>query len=180
MKIQKKSFLKRVNVSSVQDALRNSLVASLQRNPTYNDRVQHYDRERLRRAVREKLQKLESSYSLPVSDEEHTKNIVEISDFLSTEFGHLLIGGRFRIGTSQKALNLFAKFLWCLKDNWPIPPHCPLDGRILKLVSIYKPWTKLDSIQVYTRWINRIRNHASIMDFSSIAEWELNAWNRLG
>lgn len=179
MKSQKQSFLKRVNVSSVQDALRNSLVASFQRNRTYKVGVQHYDREPLRRAVRKKLQNMESLYSHPVSDESHIKNIVEISDSLSTEFGYLLVGGRFRIGTSQKALNLFAKFLWCLNDNWPIPPHCPLDGRILKRISIYEPWTKLDSSKVYKEWINRLRDHARIMDFASIAEWELKAWNKL-
>jgi len=180
MKSQKKSFLKRVNVSSVQDALRNSLVASLQRNRTYKDGVQNFDREPLRRAIQRKLQIMESLYSNPVSDESHINNIVEISKSLSTEFGYLLVGGRFRIGTSQKALNLFAKFLWCLNDNWPTPPHCPLDGKILKQVSIYEPWTKLDSRKKYQAWINRLRKHAHNMNFTSIAEWELSAWNKLG
>ena len=180
MKSQRLSFLKRVNVSSIDDALRNSLVASFRHNPTYKVDVQHSDRESLHRALRKKLQGMESLYSYPVSDESHIKNIVEISDSLTTEFGYLLVGSRFRIGTAQKALNLFAKFLWCLNDNWPTPPHCPLDRRILQLVSIYESWTKLDSIKVYKEWINRLRNHARIMNFVSIAEWELNAWNKLG
>ena len=179
MKSQKQSFLKRVKVSSVQDALRNSLVASLQRNRTYKDGFQNFDREPLRRALQSKLRNMESLYSNPVSDESHINNIVEISNSLSKEFGSMLVEGRFRIGTSQKALNLFAKFLWCLNDNWPRPPHCPLDGKILKHVSIYEPWTKLDSAKLYQEWINRIRKYAYSMNFTSIAEWELNAWNKI-
>ena len=179
MKSQRQSFLRLVNVSSVEDALRNSLVASFQRNPTYKSNVQHSDREELRGALRKKLLSMQSLYSYPVSDELHIRNIVEISDSLTTEFGYVLEGGRFRIGTAQKALNLFAKFLWCLNDNWPTPPHCPLDRRILQLASIYGSWTKLDCIKVYKKWINRLRNHAHIMNFASIAEWELNAWNKL-
>jgi hypothetical protein len=180
MKSQKQFFLKRVNVSTAQDALRNSLVASLQRNRTYKDEVQNTDREPLRRAIQKKLQKIEPIYSNTISDESHIQNIVEISNSLSTEFGYLLVGGRFRIGTSQKALNLFAKFLWCLNDNWPAPPHCPLDGTILKQVSIYGSWTKLDSSKIYREWIDRIRKHAHSMKFKSIAEWELNMWNKNG
>jgi len=180
MRQQKEYFLKRVRVESIQDALRNSLVAAFQRNPTYKVGVKFSDREPLRRAVRDKLRQMGSQYSHPVSNELHIKNMAEIADSLSQEFGYLLKDNRFRIGTAQKALNLFAKFLWCLSDDWPTPPHCPLDGRILKTVSIYESWTKLDSAKVYQEWINKLRNHAILNNFVSIAEWELNEWNKLG
>lgn len=36
----------------------------------------------------------------------------------------------FRIGSAQKALNLYRKYLWCL-GYIPFPPHCPFDATII-------------------------------------------------
>lgn len=117
-------------------------------------------------------------YLNTISEELHLKNIVDMAESLSSEFGYLLKNNRFRIGAAQKAINLFVKFLWCLNDNFPTPPHCPIDRGILKEVSIYKSWTQLDSINTYQDWIKKIGEHARLKGFTSIAEWELDLWNR--
>lgn len=177
-KEQKKDFLNRVKVASIRDALRNSLVAAFQHNPIYKPEIQQFDRKPLRKAFRNKLQQIGSLYSQPVTEESHIDNIVDMADSLSSRFGYLLKNNRFRIGTSQKAINLFVKFLWCLNDNCPTPPHCPIDRKILDEVSIDGSWTKLDSIIAYQDWIQKIREHVRLKNYESIAEWELDVWNR--
>lgn len=177
MKNLKQLFLKQTNTLTVQDALHNSLLASLRRNRTYKNGIPHSERVLFRQAIMGKLQEMGTMYSNPVSEELHKNNIVGFSDSFSAEFGHLLVGERFRIGTSQKLLNLFIKFLWCLNDDWPTPPHCPVDNIVLKQANIYGAWTKLDSIELYQDWINRLRIHTHTLNYPSIAEWELAVWS---
>lgn len=64
-------------------------------------------------------------YKVVVSEDVHLNNIMKVSDF---EDG-CLEGGHLNYGVSQKVLNLYLKYLWCL-DLIPIPPHFPVDSRI--------------------------------------------------
>jgi hypothetical protein len=174
---EKTQFLKRIKVSSAQDALRNALVAAFQRNLTYKTGISQLARKPLQAALRNRLQEIVPLYGKPVSDEMHAKNLVEMANSLSAEFGYLLNDGRLRIGTVQKSLNLYLKILWCLSKVCPVPPHCPIDGQILRKISISDAWTKLDSVTVYNDWIGKLRDHAKFYGFKNVAEWELAAWN---
>jgi hypothetical protein len=174
---EKTKFLKHIKVSSVQDALRNALVAAFQHNRTYRTGINQLARKPLQVALRSRLQKIGPLYENLVPDEVHVKNLVEMANSLSADFGYLLIDGRLRIGTVQKSHNLYLKILWCLSDQRPAPPHCPIDGQILKKISISDAWTKLDSMTVYNEWIGKLRDHAKLQGFKTVAEWELVAWN---
>ena len=81
--------------------------------------------------------------------------------------------GRIRIGTTQKVLNLYLKYLWVL-NKIPEPPHCPFDGIIIDMMELNEPirWTKFDDIDVYNKLINKVKDEKM-----TVAEWELGKWN---
>lgn len=110
-----------------------------------------------------------------VSEIEHEANIIALADALSAGHGDILINRRFRIGTSQKALNLYLKFLWCLGKLPNVPHHCPVDRVVLSDIPLNGSWTQLDDISTYRNWVSSIRQTAGAI---SVPEWELEVWNR--
>src|SRR5579864_8014909 len=76
----------------------------------------------------------------PISDTEHCEAIRRLSESLSKEFGEILKDGELRHGNSQKAFNLYLKYLWRL-GKIALPPHCPVDGIILRAGGILASWT---------------------------------------
>lgn len=171
---KKQEFLKTVGVTCERGAIQNSIVAAFQHNKVYNGNPGLADREELRRVLRSEIRDLASGYSATIAEAKHCKNISSLADSITRQFARILLGGRFKIGTAQKAFNLYLKFLWCLGSH-PTPPHCPLDRSILKKVSVYKAWTKMDCIDTYKTWMEKIGEKASSQ---SIAEWELEKWKR--
>ncbi len=107
----------------------------------------------------------------PVSDEQHCAAISRISDSLSSKFGELLVDGRLRFGTSQKAFNLYLKYRWALGEA-AMPPHCPIDRVVLERVGMTANWTKSDSCEEYMGWIHKIRESLTV------AKWENEVWLR--
>jgi hypothetical protein len=178
--MQKRRFLQKTGVSDEQQAMRNAWIAALRtRNsthPIYAEHVSSREAEMLRAKWDQLLHDISSQYNFQVSDDVHVQNISAICDVLSHEFAPILYGQRFRIGISQKALNLYLKFLWCLDLTGVPPPHCPIDGTVLQKAGIVGAWTQLDSSEVYMRWINRLREHAAANGYSTLWEWELAVW----
>ena len=123
-------------------------------------------------------------YSNRVNDSKHMSNIEEISLKTSNQFGDILYCNRFRIGTSQKILNLYLKYLWCIGDLYK-PPHCPIDRIILDQLkkicqksdkkSFSVSWTKLDEIKDYKKIIELAKK---IVD-EDLSDWELNYWSSI-
>ncbi len=153
----------------------NAILAALQRNKTYV--ASDIDSGPFRVAFADQLIRQNDRYSSAVEDGEHCDVIKQIADNLSTEFGPILIARRLRIGTVQKALNLYVKSLWCMEPNRPIPPHCPIDRIILEKAGIDDSWTKLDSIDTYRVWMKKVRGRALQDGFDNLAEWELHSWS---
>ena len=118
-----------------------------------------------------------SIYREGVEEVDHLRTISQLANSMSSDHAEVLIGGRLRIGTAQKALNLFLKTMWCLESDFATPPHCPVDGIVLKESAIWGSWTQLDSIDTYSEWISIIQRRAKLGGFDSIAEWELAIWN---
>jgi hypothetical protein len=116
-----------------------------------------------------------------IDEEGHFAEIENISKLVSADerFVGLLYGSKFRIGISQKLLNLTLKYLWCI-DKIKEPFHCPIDSIVVNNILSAKPdvslinWTKLDSMDDYRKCVAVI---AEIAKPSSIAQWELNIWN---
>ena len=169
-------FLIGDGVRNEPDAMRESLNAALQRNKTYQDDARNAERTALRTAWAELIRQESSRYAdpSPVSDDEHCKAIRRISDAVSQRFGVHLVGGRLRFGTSQKALNLYLKYMWRMGRS-ATPPHCPVDRIVLEAANVSGSWTKNDSEGEYMRWIDRLRLLAKPL---TLSEWEYEIWLR--
>lgn len=117
------------------------------------------------------------------NEEKHIERIVNLSDHLSAKYSEILYNGRFRIGISQKLINLFSKYMWVIKKI-DCPFHCPID-RIIKFQTLkgtenktLTDWTVLDTIDGYNDYIKIIRNKSGELKLS-IAEWELDNWKKV-
>jgi hypothetical protein len=167
-------FLRKTGVLNPDQAMRNSLSAALQHNRVYQATASLGDRKVFRLAWAALIKEAVQAYSKPVTDGDHCAAIGRISDQLSTRFGPLLLGSSLRFGTSQKALNLYLKFLWRLRGGGP-PPHCPVDRKVLREVGLRGCWTKSDSRAEYMTWITAARTVAGNL---SLADWEYALWNQ--
>lgn len=170
-------FLERANVGNEEDAMRNSIRAALRRNPTYQNDISQRDRGQFREALKTRLRNYSFNYQEIVADKDHLQRITEICDQLSNQYGHILLEKRLRIGTVQKALNLYLKFLWCLELLQEEPPHCPVDRVILATAGIMGNWTQLDDIDLYMDWINQLRQVAQNQGYPTLSAWEISVWS---
>jgi hypothetical protein len=167
-------FLVVTRVNNEWSAMSNAIQSALQHNKTYRTGSDDGLRDAFRAEWAELIREESQRYTEPVSDVQHCEAIQRISDRLRARFGQLLSDGHLRYGTSQKALNLYLKFLWRLGKVAP-PPHCPVDRIILSAGGIDGVWTKCDSVEQYMAWINVLKTKARPR---SLAEWEYELWTR--
>jgi len=151
-------------------------------------------KDEFRRALRSVLDRMAEVYKVPITEEAHLQNIELLADRVSSSCGELLgestmrcCSGvasppskgnrRFRIGSAQKALNLFLKYLWCLGEVRE-PPHCPFDRRIIERLpkGVQCNWTQCNDIEHYNRWVAAAREEAK-KGSVSLAQWELCTFN---
>jgi len=113
------------------------------------------------------------------NENEHYDKIENMSKILSEKHKNILHNERFRIGVSQKLINLFLKYYWTI-DKIKTPFHCPFDNGIkLELNNNgLQDWTKLDSLDEYKKYVYLAKTHADKKNIS-IAEWELSLWNNI-
>jgi hypothetical protein len=104
----------------------------------------------------------------------HIEYIVQTAEDLSMYLGTCLHANRFRIGVSQKLINLYLKYLWTA-GHCPEPLHCPIDGRIRDTAGINYDWTTNDSIADYQGAISLLKERAGKL---SVATWELTNFRR--
>ena len=162
-----KDFLMTVFLSNTQSA-------SFQRGNVYTKGVTDEQKIPFQDDFRKRLKELANSYTEPVSDKVHCDKIENFADELSKSHPHVLANGRLRIGTAQKAVNLFLKFLWSA-DLIPEPPHCPVDRIVLEELEVEKNWTQWDNIKEYQEIIDLIRKKAGNM---SPSKWEDDLFRR--
>ena len=135
--------------------------------------------EKARRPVHETLRQLLIHLSPQyepggISDERHMENIDQIARAITLRHAAVLRGGRFRIGSAQKALNLHLKYRWCLRQI-PMPPHCPFDAYVLRAIPAWlTPWTRIESIRQYADLVAAAR---AVAGQQALAEWELSLYN---
>jgi hypothetical protein len=117
------------------------------------------------------------AYHGPIVDKDHVGNIVNLAKELSTKHADILYEGRFRIGSAQKALNLYLKYLWCVGEI-PAPPHCPFDSQIVARLPGYEHirWTRLDEIDMYEKLVKAARDLADRVG-KTLPVWELEMYN---
>ncbi|MGB6942262.1 MAG: hypothetical protein WBE37_07710 [Bryobacteraceae bacterium] len=162
-------FLKRERITTEADAAIWSVNAAVQRNRVYrSDSGREAFRAEWIRMIREQSGQYRSA-SKPISDDAHCKTMALIRDQLTAAFKPLLTDGRLTFGTSQKAFNLYLKYLWHLgklPKSAP-PPHCPVDRIILTKLGFDESWAKCDDQERYMEWINAIRLRSN-----SVHNWE--------
>lgn len=173
----KLKFLKVNRVHNEPEAMQNAFQAALRRSGTYAANAVDRDAEKIRTRWAELLRAVSDQYGTQVSDDTHVRNISHVCDILSREFARILDRRRFRIGVSQKALNVYLKYLWCLGLLKVPPPHCPIDSTVLQTVGIGDAWTQLDSAEKYMGWISTLREVTGRNEYGGLQEWELELWN---
>lgn len=114
------------------------------------------------------------SPSQRITDKQHCDAIERIAKTLSQKHGPALHGGGMRFGTSQKAFNLYLKYLWRL-GKIVEPPHCPIDEIILKAAGLFGSWTASTSRQEYMDWIRWLRMRAKRRGLT-LSGWEYDTW----
>ena len=143
-------------------------------------------RKLFRDALDARLQSMEGGYRKGnVSDRQHVANTEELSFEMSEAFHAILRDGRFRIGPTQKALNLFLKYQWARGLISP-PPHCPVDSIVLDEIRRSPgccgcpicrtaTWTAMDDVRHYEHIIAVAKRVARRKGWS-LPEWELRIW----
>jgi hypothetical protein len=144
---------------------------AFQRARVYTPEAEESAKAKVWEALRSWLGQHESRYCGDVTEEDHIRNIVSLSEALSKDHADTLVNGRFRIGVAQKALNLYLKYLWCL-GKVSRPPHCPFDAIVIGTLAGCSDinWTKLDCLEGYQRLVKAAKERAGA---ASLAEWEL-------
>lgn len=116
-------------------------------------------------------------YKNVVNEEIHIENITNLSEF-TTAFNKILTNGIMNFGVSQKLLNLYLKYQWCL-GLIEKPPHFPVD-RIIQQKLNFKPiisWTQIKKVDDYMKIINCGKDLANKQNIS-LAQLELELFNR--
>ena len=152
-----------------------TLGATVQRSRIYAEDVPEKVRNKFKKLLREELESLLPQYESEVSEEQHTSNIETLAKNISNQCSTSLSNGRFRIGSAQKALNLYLKYMWCI-GQIECPPHCPIDAIVLRNIPDCSgiKWTILDSISEYKEIIKKAKQVAST---KPLPQWELELWN---
>jgi hypothetical protein len=153
--------------------------ASFQRANVYLLEVKDKEKSKFKTETRIFIENISKLYisSAKVSDDTHIKNIEEISHF-TVKYSNILQKGKLNFGVSQKLLNLYLKYQWCLYNNF-VPPHFPVDRRIQENIG-FTPivsWTKFEDSVDYMRIIDFVRNENK--KHSSIAAFELEHFERI-
>ena len=152
-----------------------TLMATVQRGNIYRVGVSEKDRGCLRIALQKELANLLQFYQSDVLDSVHITNVESLSNKLSDSYNNILADSRFRIGSAQKALNLYLKYMWCI-GLIPRPPHCPFDSVVLSRIPGCEnmKWTQIDLVSDYNFIVERAKVVAGNV---SLAEWELQLYN---
>ena len=170
-----------------QETLTLALNGALSRNQTYCKDIKPGKKEEFRKALRDCLYSHRDEYrEEQISCKRHIDNIENLSSTLSERHGDILLGGEFRIGTAQKALNLYLKYCWA-RGIVKEPPHCPIDSIMLanveKCASSVKcnicqhvTWTKISCACEYRHFVEKAKAEADRYGLS-LACWELKLWN---
>ena len=153
-----------------------SLQGATQRAGIYKPEASEADRKEVHMHLREHLEQCLDQYKEEADDIVHCKNIERIAKSLTRRHAGLLRDNRFRIGPTQKALNLYLKYMWCIGEV-ERPPHCPIDSVVIKAAGLPETikWTQFMRIEEYMAVVNRLRQLVSPLP---LAEWELRAWVR--
>jgi len=115
------------------------------------------------------------------TEERHYKNLSALVNYGNEIAGNKILKDKYRYGIAQKLLNLYLKYLWCIKLIHT-PPHCPIDRIIINKLKLKCNWTQINDEKYYRRIIEKIKKTIKLDEEhspnESIAEWELKVYSR--
>lgn len=151
---------------------------AFQRAGIYSDNIDDKTKAEFRAAIRNKIDNIANNKykKMEVSTDSHIKTLLEVKEWIDTNYFHILTDGEIKLGVIQKLVNLYLKYQWCLGLVCK-PPHCPFDRIVISKMNLRNPpaWTKMNSIDTYKMLVNKA---AELADKKSIAEWELDVFAR--
>ncbi len=125
--------------------------------------------------LKNKLAQYAQQYKEKIIENKHNENIEKLTQEITAEYQDILHEGNFRIGITQKLLNLYLKYLWA-SDKIPTPPHCPFDSIVIRKLQLKNiNWTALKSIEEYKLIVGEAKKFTRD---KSLSEWELELWNQ--
>ena len=151
---------------------------AFQRANIYKNEVSESNRKYFRNEIKRFVENtIFQQYKNSVNEEAHIKNIQNLSDFTNA-FKEILNNGKMNFGVSQKLLNLYLKYQWCL-GLIKTPPHFPVDRIIQQKLNFnpIQPWTQICNVNDYMKIINCAKTLAKDKDIS-IAKLELELFSR--
>ncbi len=149
---------------------------AFQRANVYINGATDKERSEFRNILHDVVIKIAVEYKDTVSEDRHIDNIIQITTIKHSA----LSNDSLNFGISQKILNLYLKYLWCLGEI-ATPPHFPVDRIIqqkLKITPVIS-WTQIDSPEKYMQIIEHAheKRQAEKM-YNTIAEQELALFKR--
>lgn len=154
-----------------------SIMGAFQRASIYKESITEIEKADFKIMLKGYLDNLIEEYKKHTSEEVHLFNIESLSTF-TTNFSHILKNDKLNFGVSQKLLNLYLKYLWCL-DISPAPPHFPVDSIIQKKMKLRViPWTKMIDQTEYMKVINHAKTQLEQYNCQSLPELELKLFKR--
>jgi len=157
--------------------------AAFQRASIYKSNATESAKFAFKKELKGKVNTISKSYITgEVEEKEHIKNIQSIIAF-SEQFKGILNNGKLNFGISQKILNLYLKYLWCLDVLKFPPPHFPVDRIIQGKLKINTPfpWTQMSNEKEYGIVIERAKKILMTKEFENLKnlpELELFLFNR--
>lgn len=152
--------------------------------------VNEVERKKFRDSLHQQIKDISlSNYTKKINEDRHIDNIRNIINHTEkSKYSYLLNGGKLNFGISQKLLNLYLKYLWCV-NKIHIPPHFPVD-RIIQ-VNLNKEakelelkqraitsWTRIEDEVEYVSIINYAKSILNKTKYTSLAELELYLFSR--
>jgi len=153
--------------------------AAFQRANVYTENATALDKKSFKIMLKGFIDDCVNNNSSITEDYEHIEKIISVSRY-SSNFSGILNRGRLNFGVSQKLLNLYLKYLWCLDILKTPPPHFPIDRIIQQNLGIYQPvaWTQMQDETDYINIIEIARKRLLVSDYKNIAELELALFSR--
>ncbi len=160
--------------------LRNAFNAAVNRRVVYSEDATQSGKNGFRDQCKELLTSLGNRYKAEEWDLElFCDEIVNFIKTISTSHNAVLVGGVFRVGTAQKMISLYLKYLWLAGDPSKRPIAAVIDRQILQAIKYTKVrnWTDIVDISTYKEIQDKISEKATSDGFESAAAWEEAEWD---
>jgi hypothetical protein len=154
-----------------------SIQAAIQRSKPYLKGIDDLQKATFRSFIKSRIIDIGKEYVCLIEESTHEGNLMMLTNEITERYRNILKDNRFRIGVTQKVINLYLKYLWC-GDKITMPPHCPFDRNIIELLpkEFRMNWTEIDKIEDYRKLVAAAKKEAGS---EPLAEWELRKFHEV-